>query len=76
MSDAELKLRLIRLLDQLDRERLEELIYWFSQHGVEQVQEPEPLSNLETGYKAMSEDKQREEDAFDWIEGTLHSDDL
>ncbi len=39
-------------------------------------QEEEPLSGIEIGYKEMSEDKEREEEAFEWIEGTLHSEDL
>lgn len=34
------------------------------------------LSPLEQGYKVMSEDEEREEEAFEWIEGTLNSEDL
>jgi hypothetical protein len=34
------------------------------------------LSPLEQGYKAMSEDEEREEEVFAWIEGTLNSEDL
>jgi len=28
------------------------------------------------GYKEMSEDQEREEEAFEWIEGTLNSEEL
>ena len=34
------------------------------------------LSPIEEGYKAMSEDEEREEEAFEWVEGTLNSEEL
>ena len=32
---------------------------------------PEELDELELGYKQMSEDKEREAEALEWIEGLL-----
>ena len=76
MSEADIKLRLIRLIDSQKGEILHELYELILSKLYHEKWEEEPLSAMEIGYKEMSEDKDREEEAFEWIEGTLHSDNL
>ena len=76
MSEADIKLRIIRLIDSQQGEILQELYELILNKLYQTRQEEEPLSGIEIGYKEMSEDKEREEEAFEWIEGTLHSEDL
>ena len=74
MSDSEIKLKLIRLIDSQGGKSLMRLYELISEEvGPAQKEE---LTPLEQGYKAMSEDKEREKEAFEWIEGTLNSDEL
>ena len=78
MSDSEIKLELIRLIDSQGGKtlmRLYELIREEIGPGTSKTKQ-EKLTPLEQGYKAMSEDKEREEEAFDWIEGTLNSEEI
>ena len=78
MSDSDIKLELIRLIDSQGGKslmRLYEIIREEIGRGKSKVAESE-LSPLEQGYKAMSEDEEREEEASEWIEGTLNSEDL
>lgn len=78
MSDSDIKLELIRLIDSQGGKslmRLYEIIREEIGPRKSKVAESE-LSPLEQGYKAMSEDEEREEEAFEWIEGTLNSEDL
>lgn len=78
MSDSEIKLELIRLIDSQGGKslmRLYELIREEIGPGKSKANQVE-LSPLEQGYKAMSEDEEREEEVFAWIEGTLNSEDL
>ncbi len=76
MSEADIKLRIIRLIDSQQGEILQELYELILNKLYQDRREEEPLSAIEIGYKKMSEDKEREEEAFEWIEGTLHSEDL
>jgi hypothetical protein len=76
MSEADIKLKIIRLIDSQQGEMLQELYELILKKLYKERQDDEPLSPIEIGYKEMSEDKGREEEAFEWIEGTLHSDDL
>lgn len=78
MSDSEIKLELIRLIDSQGGKtlmRLYELIREEIGPGRSKTKQ-EKLTPLEQGYKAMSEDEEREEEAFGWIEGTLNSEEL
>ena len=74
MSDSEIKLKLIRLIDSQGGKSLMRL-YELINEEIDPAQKEE-LTLLEQGYKAMSEDKEREEEAFEWIEGTLNSNEL
>ena len=78
MSESEIKLELIRLIDSQagdSLKRLYQLIREEISPGKSNVKQPE-LSPLEHGYKLMSEDEEREAEAFEWIEGTLNSEEL
>lgn len=70
MNDAEIKLQLIRLIDSQQGRKLLEL-YELVQSKLLPTKEIEPdLSPIELGYKEMSEDLEREEEAMEWIECT------
>ncbi len=71
MSDAEIKLELIRLVDRQEGRSLRAL------YELLQKQVGTNVNNtLEAGYKAMSEDTAREEEALEWGEGTLNTEEL
>ncbi|HMO40137.1 MAG TPA: hypothetical protein PKC76_11000 [Saprospiraceae bacterium] len=76
MSEADIKLRIIRLIDSQKGEILEQLYELILSRLYQERREEEPLTSLETGYKEMSEDQGREVEAFEWIEGTLQSEGL
>lgn len=71
-SEAELKLEIFRLLDSQHEEDLKEIYDWLSI----KVRKKDNLSDLEIGYRDMAADKDRENEATEWIEGTLNSDEL
>lgn len=71
-SEAELKLEIFRLLDSQHEEDLKEIYDWLSI----KVKKNDNLSDLESGYRDMAADKDREKEAAEWIEGTLNSDEL
>lgn len=71
MSDAEIKLQLIRIIDGQKRSTLEILYdYMIQKMGLVE------MDDLEMGYKAMSEDVVREKGAEEWINGTLNTADI
>lgn len=72
ISEAELKVKIFRLIDAQQGESLQEVYDWLSA----KLQEKEAFSSIEQGYKNMADDTEREEEAFEWIEGTLNSDEL
>lgn len=76
MSEADIKLRIIRLIDSQKGEILEQLYELILSRLYQERREEEPLTAMETGYKEMSEDQDREVEAFEWIEGTLQSEGL
>lgn len=76
MSESEIKLKIIRLIDSQNGETLKELYEMILNKLYKKKEEGDPLSPLEEGYKAMSEDEEREEEALEWIEGTLNSEEL
>ena len=76
MSESDIKLRLIRLIVSQRGEVLQELYQIIMNRLYREKTEGESLSALELGYKEMSEDTEREKDAFEWIEGTLNADEL
>lgn len=71
MSEADIKLKIVRLIDSQSGEVLQELYEMIISKVYQRKKEVEPISTLEEGYKAMSEDKEREREAIEWIEGTL-----
>ena len=75
MNDAEIKLELIRLIDSQQGEILRDW-YQLLQSKLQKNTTKAKLIALEAGYKAMSEDTEREALAFKQIEGTLNADDL
>ncbi len=72
ISEAELKVKIFRLIDAQQGESLQEVYDWLSA----KLQEKQALSSIEQGYKNMADDVEREKEAFEWIEGTLNTDEL
>ncbi len=76
MRDSEIKLKIIRLIDRQNGETLNEL-YELILSKLQKTEKEYPSSySIEQGYKDMSEDHEREQNAFEWIEGTLNSEEL
>ena len=71
-SEAELKIKIFRLIDTQAEESLQEVYDWLSA----KLREKEAVSSVEQGYKDMAEDEDREQQAFEWIESTLNPSDL
>lgn len=71
-AELELELEIFRLLDSQHEEDLKEIYDWLSI----KVRKKDNLSDLEIGYRDMAADKDRENEATEWIEGTLNSDEL
>ncbi|MBP9873935.1 MAG: hypothetical protein KBC60_07840 [Haliscomenobacter sp.] len=76
MSESELKLKMIQLIVSQKGEVLQELYQLILSRVYKEKERKDLLSSLEVGYQKMSEDQEREEDAFEWIEGTLNSEEL
>ena len=72
INEAELKVELFRLIDAQKGESLQEVYEWLSN----KLKENERVPFIEQGYKDMAENKEREQEASEWIEGTLNSSDL
>lgn len=72
ISEAELKVKIFRLIDAQPGEALQEVYNWLST----KLQEREAISSLEQGYSDMAADKKREQEAFEWAEGTLNTNEL
>lgn len=76
MSDAELKLEIIRLIDSQNSETLHQLYELIlSRIPVGKNNEYQSVQDLAAGYMKMAQDNERETEAFDWIEGTFNSED-
>gem|GEM_PF-3411750 len=76
MKDADIKLKLIRLINSQKGALLHELYPIVANKRYKEKSRKESLPVIELGYKELSEDKEREEDAVEWIEGTLNSEGL
>jgi hypothetical protein len=74
MSDAEMKLQLIRLIDQQQGQVLWNIYEFLQTKLVGEATSDD--SSIELGYQEMAADAEREAAAFEWIEGTLNSDEL
>ena len=78
MKEAELKLSIFRAIDQLNEESLQNLYQIVI--GILSKEESSgnelEMNSLELGYAAMSQDQEREQEASEWIEGTLNSSEL
>jgi len=72
ISEAELKVKIFRIIDAQQGESLQEVYDWLSS----KLQEKEAVSSIEQGYRNMAKDTEREQKAFEWVEGTLNTDDL
>ncbi len=72
IGEAELKVKIFRLVDAQQGDSLQEVYDWLS----EKLQKKEIVSSLEQGYKSMAADEEREKEAFEWVEGTLNTDDI
>lgn len=70
MSAADIKLQIIKLLD---NQPVEVLKHWFDMLQATENSNSNNLKEIELGYKAMAEDSERETEAFEWIENTLNS---
>ena len=76
MSEADIKLKIIRLIDSQQGQALLELYDLILRKLYKENGKKEPLSALELAYKEMAEDHEREQEAFEWIEGTLNMHEL
>jgi hypothetical protein len=76
MSESEIKLRIIRLIVSQKGEVLQELYQMILSKLYKEKDKATPTPSLEAGYKEMSEDIDREKEAFEWVEGTLNAEDL
>ncbi len=72
VNDAELKVKIFRLVDAQDGETLEDLY----QLLLARLAEKAAWSSVEAGYAALAADEARETAATEWIEGTLNHDEL
>ncbi|WP_338815599.1 hypothetical protein V9L05_23840 (plasmid) [Bernardetia sp. Wsw4-3y2] len=71
MEEAAIKLELFRIIDSYEDELLQEMYNLIKEF--QEKKEAELNEVLEHGYKAMSEDLEREEEADEWIEGTFET---
>ena len=74
MSESEIKLELIRPIDSQAGDSMKRLCQLIREeiNPIKSNVKQTKLSPLEHGYKLMSEDEEREAEAFEWIEGTLN----
>lgn len=72
ISEAELKVKIFRLIDAQQGESLQEVYDWLST----KLQGRETVFSIEQGYRDMAADEVREQKAFEWVEGTLNTDEL
>jgi len=64
MNEADIKLQLIRLIDKQQGDQLQQLYEVILNHLSIEPAEVELFSDIELGYKKMSEDVEREADAI------------
>ena len=75
MNTAEIKLELFRWLDQQNESMLKQLhTTWISKNMGAKMEKEGSVTIL--GYEAMSQDKERENEASEWLEGTLNHSEL
>ena len=67
-----MKVKIFRLIDAQQGESLQEVYDWLSA----KLYGSEAVSSIEQGYKDMAADEVREQEAFEWAEGTLNTDEL
>lgn len=72
VNAAELKVKIFRLVDAQDGETLEQVY----QLLLERLQAKSQWTSREEGYAAMAADEEREQEAMEWIEGTLNHEEL
>ena len=72
INEAELKVKIFRIIDAQKGESLQELYEWLSN----KFRENQFTTSIEQGYKNMANDVEREQQAFEWIEGTLNTEEL
>ena len=72
IGEAELKVKIFRLIDAQQGESLQEVYDWLSA----KLHERAAVPSIEQGYKDMAADEVREQEAFEWAEGTLNTDEL
>lgn len=73
MSAADIKLQIIKLLD---NQPVEVLKHWFDMLQATENSNSKKLKEIELGYKAMAQDAERETEALEWIENTLNATEL
>lgn len=73
MSDAELKLEIIRLIDNQNSETLHALYELILSRIESKRIEYNSVREINYGYEQMAQDQDRENEAFEWIEGTMGS---
>ena len=76
MSDAELKLEIIRLIDNQNSETLHALYELILSRIESKRIEYNSVRDITFGYEQMAQDQDRENEAFEWIEGTIDTEEL
>jgi len=76
MSDAELKLEIIRLIDNQNSETLHALYELILSRIESKRIEYNSVREINYGYEQMAQDEDRENEAFEWIEGTIDTEEL
>lgn len=72
VNAAELKVKIFRLVDAQDGETLEAVYQMLLEH----LQMQSQWASREEGYAAMAADEEREQEAMEWVEGTLNQEEL
>ena len=72
MKKTDLKIKLLELIDNQSEEHLQEIYDLLSSRFDDKTS----VSAIEQGYQEMATDTERENEAHNWIEGTLNSEEI
>ncbi|MCD4678966.1 MAG: hypothetical protein K8S00_01135 [Bacteroidales bacterium] len=74
MTDAEIKLELFRLIDNQPLDILFDIYDLLkTKFETSKRREINTVSDIDSQYKKMAKDQNREKEALEWIEGTLNT---
>ncbi len=76
VSEAELKIKIFRLIDGQEGENLQKLYQLLLENLQSEKNVYHHWTSLEERYRAMATDEEREKEALEWVEGTLNTEEL